>query len=268
MILLLGGTSDSIEIARLLVNEGLPTIFSMVTQAFMNLPQTPLLIVRRGAMDQTTMIESIVNNKIDALVDATHPYATEVTRNAVDASRKTGVQYFRLTRKPVVDGLANVIFAKDHQEAARKAVNIGGLILLTIGVRNLEIYSSICSKAGLPFVVRALPNESSLKILKDLGIPSENTITGLGPFSYEHNVRTIRQFGVKTLITKDSGTRGGTVEKIRAAQDEGCNIIVVKRPPSDATRSFDEPQRLVNAVKNYLITISSKREGVASRTML
>ncbi len=268
MILLLGGTSDSIEIVKLLINEGLPMIFSMATGTPMDLPESPLVIVRRGALDQAGMEESISQDKINILIDATHPYAAEVTRNALAVAKKREVRYFRLNRKPVVKDGPNILFAKDHEDAARKSVILGGTILATVGIRNLSVYASICSRNDPLLIVRALPNQDSLKTLESMGIPPENRIIGQGPFSYEDNVRAIRQFGVKTLITKDSGTRGGTEEKIRAAQDEGCKIIVVQRPPSDETVSFSEPQELVDAVKGYLTTMSSKSEGITSITML
>ncbi len=268
MILLLGGTSDSIEVARLLVNEGLPMIFSMATDAPMDLPESPLVVIRRGPLNQVGMEESISNDNINVIIDATHPYAVEVTRNALAVSRVTGVQYFRLARKTVVKNHPNIIFAENHADAARKAVSLGGTILAAIGIRNLATYVSMCHENGPRLIVRALPNKDSLRILESLGIPRGNWIIGQGPFSYEDNVTAIKEFGVMTLVTKDSGTRGGTEEKIQAALDQGRKIVVVQRPPSDETLSFSEPMELVKAVKDYLMTISSKREGVASETRL
>lgn len=268
MILLLGGTSDSIEVARLLINEGLPMIFSMATDTPMDLPESSLVVIRRGPLDQAGMGKSISEDNTNVIIDATHPYAVEVTRNAVAASLATGAQYFRLNRKTVVKNHPNVIFAENHEDAARKAISLGGTILAAIGIRNLATYVSMCHENGPRLIVRALPNKDSLKILEDLGIPEGNRIIGQGPFSYEDNVTAIKEFGVMTLVTKDSGTRGGTEEKIQAALDQECKIVVVQRPPSDETLSFSEPMELVKAVKAYLMTMSSKREGVASETRL
>ena len=107
-------------------------------------------------------------------------------------------------------------------------------------------------------IVRALPNKDSLKILEDLGIPEENWIIGQGPFSYEDNVTAIKEFDVRTLVTKDSGTRGGTEEKIQAALDQGCKIVVVQRPPSDETillvlRTNGTCQRGERLLDNYVL---------------
>ena len=268
MILLLGGTSDSIEVARLLVNEGLPMIFSMATDTPMDLPESSLVVIRRGPLDQAGMGKSISKDNTNVIIDATHPYAVEVTRNALAASRATGARYFRLNRKTVVKQHPNIIFAENHEEAARKAVSLGGTILVATGIRNLATYVPMCRWNRPRLIVRALPNKDSIKILKGLGIPEENWIIGQGPFSYEDNVAAIKEFGVRILVTKDSGTRGGTEDKIQAALDQRCKIVVVQRPPSDEAPSFSEPMELVNALKDYLMTMSSKREGVASKTRL
>jgi precorrin-6x reductase len=117
--------------------------------------------------------------------------------------------------------------------------------------------------------VRALPNEESLNIIKSFGIPEENIITGKGPFSFEENVRAIRNFGVDAVVTKDSGVRGGTDEKIRAAIHEGCIVILVQRPEQkQAAEVFTEPSELLKSLINYLGTMSSKSDGVTSITML
>jgi precorrin-6A/cobalt-precorrin-6A reductase len=268
MILLLGGTSESIEIARLLVDAGFSTLLSMATDVIMNLPESPLLTVRRGPLDQRGIEDVVLNNGIKMLVDATHPYAEDVTDNALLVCRKLGVEYLRLSRKPVVQEGRNIIFVKDHEEAVLKGVLLGGTILAAIGIKNLGVYVAMCSKHGVRLIVRALPSEDSRKMLRDLGVPPEDTIIGRGPFSFEDNLLAIRRFGVKTLITKDSGTRGGTEDKIRAAEHEGCSTIVVQRPPAEVSGAFSEPIDLVNAVKDYFTMMSSNREGVTSMTML
>ncbi|MCX5873535.1 MAG: precorrin-6A reductase [Deltaproteobacteria bacterium] len=268
MILLLGGTSESIEIARLLVDAGFSTLLSMATDMSMNLPESPLLTVRRGPLDQRGMEEVCLNNGIKMLVDATHPYAGDVTGNAILVCRKLHIEYLRLSRKPVVQEGRNIIFVKDHAVAALKAVSLGGTILATIGIRRLGVYVSMCSKYNVKLIVRALPSEDSRKMLCNLGVPPEDTIIGRGPFSFEDNLLAIRRFGVKTLVTKDSGIRGGTEQKVRAAEQEGCSIIVVQRPHAEVSEAFSEPLDLFNAVKDYFTTMSSNKEGVTSMTML
>ncbi|MFA6221591.1 MAG: precorrin-6A reductase [Desulfomonilaceae bacterium] len=268
MILLLGGTSDAIDLSRLLIKEGLPLIFSMATEIPVDLPESKLITVRRGCLDEAGMEALILNSGSIALLDATHPYAEEVTRNAIKVSRRLGIRYFRLTRDTVVPEGPDIIFADSHQDAATKALAAGGPILLTIGVRNISLYAWIQSETSVRLVVRALPNPESIKTLADNGIAPGDMILGQGPFSYEDNIRVIKEFGVRTVVTKDSGSRGGVEEKVRAAQSRGCKLIVVRRPDHEELESFSDAPEMVGAVKSYLTTTSSKREGATPVTRL
>ncbi len=269
MILLLGGTSESVETAKLLVDHGFRFIFSMATGISMDLPESSLITVSRGAMDDSAMEDLINENMLAAVVDATHPYAVEVTENAMRACENTGARYFRLSRDVSAPEGSSIIPARDHEDAANKAADAGKTVLSTIGVRNLGAYVSVCSERGIRLIARALPNEESLNIIKSLGIPEENIITGKGPFSFEENVNAIRKFGVGVVVTKDSGTRGGTDEKIRAAIHEGCRVILVQRPEQkQAAEVFTEPSELLKSLINYLGAMSSKSDGVTSITML
>ncbi len=268
MILLLGGTSDAVDLSRLLINEGLPLIFSMATEIPVDFPESSLITVRRGCLDEAGMEAVIRDSGSTALLDATHPYAEEVTRNALKVSSKLGIRYFRLTRDTVVQEGPDVIFADSHQDAASKAVTAGGPILLTIGVRNIGLYAWIQSERSVRLVVRALPNPESIKALSDNGIARADMILEQGPFSYEDNIRVIKEFGVRTVVTKDSGSRGGVEEKVRAAQSQGCKLIVVRRPGQEDVGSFRDAPAMVKAVKSYLMTTSSKREGATSITTL
>ena len=268
MILLLGGTSESVDTAKLLVDHGFQFIFSMASEIPMSLPESSLLTLTRGVMDNTAMESLIHESMIAAVVDATHPYAVEATKNAMRACKNTGVRYFRLSRRSSVPDGSNIIGAKDHEEAANKAGDVGRTVLSTIGVRNLGVYVSVCSARGIRLIVRALGNVESLNAIKSLGVPDQNIITGKGPFSFEENITAIRRFGVGTLVTKDSGVRGGTDEKIRAAIHEKCLVILVQRPEPQGGEVFLEPSELVSSLKNYLGATSSKRDGVTSITIL
>ncbi len=252
MILVLGGTSDSLDVLRGLVEKGWPVMISMATDNPMEFPDSPLVTVRRGALDAPGMVRLMRRHDICALIDATHPYATEVTKNAKEASSIAGIPYFQFLRDATAEAMAHVIFASNHEDAACRAAKRGGVTLLTIGVKHLATYVSACSDPASQLIVRILPRHESLDLARRLGIPPEHTIVGRGPFTYADNVALIRRFGVKTLVTKDSGTRGGTQEKIRAARDEGCHVIVIQRPDMETASAFSDSRALVDHVDSYL----------------
>ncbi|HSR13508.1 MAG TPA: precorrin-6A/cobalt-precorrin-6A reductase, partial [Thermodesulfobacteriota bacterium] len=73
-------------------------------------------------------------------------------------------------------------------------------------------------------------------------------LSGRGPFSVDENRRAIREYGIGTLVTKDSGAMGGVPEKLEAARLENCRVVVVKRS-QDLKGTFESTADLIEAVK-------------------
>ena len=82
----------------------------------------------------------------------------------------------------------------------------------------------------------------SLERCLTLGFPPRNIICMQGPFSKELNVALLRQYQIKTLVTKDTGGYGGFREKAEAAQEAGCALLVVERPGAEAGLTLEEIQ--------------------------
>jgi precorrin-6x reductase len=138
-----------------------------------------------------------------------------------------------------------ITFAADHEEAARLACAGGRAVLLTTGSRNLRPYAEEAKRTGTPLIVRVLPHSDSLAACEAAGIPGEMIIAAKGPFSVEENIDAIRKFGIRVLVTKDSGEAGGMPAKIAAARREKCLLIVVRRPASGDALSFQSVEKLI-----------------------
>ena len=78
-----------------------------------------------------------------------------------------------------------------------------------------------------------------------LGYKPQNIIAMQGPFSYAMNVETIRQFGIRFLVTKDSGDVGGVSEKLRAAADMGVRVIFIERPGIEYPVVFNTAEEIL-----------------------
>ena len=78
--------------------------------------------------------------------------------------------------------------------------------------------------------MRVLPLPSAITKCIDAGFSPSHVIGMQGPFTRELNEAMLRQVGAQWLVTKDSGTVGGTAEKLAAARDVGARCIVVARP--------------------------------------
>lgn len=248
MILLLGGTTETVVLTRALAREGYRILVSSATDIAQAFETLPGVTRRAGPLDERAMALVIIKRDIRAIVDCTHPYAQRVRKTARVAAKAAGIAYFTLIRPESVSGGEDVLLADGHDEAAGMACSFGRPVFLTTGSRNLEPYVREAKKAGVQLVVRVLPEEASRKACDAFGVVPGCIVTGRGPFSVEDNRETIRRFHIGVLVTKDSGESGGVREKIEAAAREGCRVVVIRRPPVPKRGVYHDPADLVAAV--------------------
>jgi len=248
MILLLGGTSETAAMATLLAETGYKVLVSTATDIALDVGQHPAISRRTGPLDGEQMAALIRSAGVQAIVDATHPYAVNVKAIAQRASREAGVPYFALLRPTAVRPDDSVHLASTHEEAAAKACAFGRPILLTTGSRHLVPYVREARRTGCLLFVRVLPEPASLEACRDAGIPPEAMVTARGPFSVAENGAAIRQHRIGVLVTKDSGAEGGVPAKLEAASAEGCQVVVVARPQVAPPNCFPTPKDLLAAL--------------------
>lgn len=168
-------------------------------------------------------------NEGDIVIDATHPYAVLVSENVRQVACECGFQYIRVLRKDndvnksgfYYDNMAECIAALEATE---------GNILLTTGSKDLKCFAG-CDEAFKSRVyVRVLPAIDSLMLCEEAGIESSHIIAMHGPFSYEMNAAQLKQFDIRHMVTKASGSAGGFEEKINAAEDCGVISHILARP--------------------------------------
>jgi len=244
VILLLGGTSDSVEIAHALAAHGHAVIFSQATDVPLPLHDSPLIEVRRGRMDQGQICTFLRERRIVAIVDAAHPFAKVAHANAYAAAQQCALPYIHWMRKSSeVAADEDLHLVADHATAAALAVQLGKPILLTTGSRNLRPYLDAANEARLPLYARVLPGAESENACVDAGFPHDDIIFARGPFSIDDTLTLLQRLHIGTLISKESGPTGGVPEKIAAAKQANCNVILIERepyPPETQIHSIDE----------------------------
>ncbi|MBA4395580.1 MAG: hypothetical protein C0407_18670, partial [Desulfobacca sp.] len=171
---------------------------------------------------------------------------------ASKVSEDLGVPYFRLNRPEVIPRSKGILWADDHQQAASLAVLKGAPVLLTTGSKHLEPYVEETSRKGLVLIVRVLPDANSVQACLQAGIPQEAIVTGRGPFSVEDNRELIRKYNIGVLVTKDSGLPGGALAKMEAAEQDGCQVVVVSRSGEKSEKTFEQVDALLEAVSKKL----------------
>jgi precorrin-6A/cobalt-precorrin-6A reductase len=231
MILLLGGTAEARLIAEALTEEGFEVLLSTATRIPPRGGLPAEIRLRAGELDVHGFVRLICEQGIQAVVDATHPYAATTSANAWAASRRVEIPYVAFERPSTVTDAPDIHWAADHDQAAALACSFRRPVLLTIGIRNVAPYVTAVRRNGLKLTVRILDHPSSIEACIRVGLAKEEIVCANGPFSVAENASIIARHKIGVLVTKDSGEAGGVPAKIEAARNAGCRIVVVKRPP-------------------------------------
>ncbi|WP_446897492.1 cobalt-precorrin-6A reductase [Clostridium sp. LBM24168] len=205
-------------------------------------------------LDCDGFIKAIRKNDIALLVDASHPYAVNVTENSMEACRKLGIEYIRYERPSCMERFKNnnmVVVVDNYNELYGKIKSFKGTILNTTGSRNLETIMSMNLKNRI--VHRVLPQPRILSKCQKFGVKIEDIIAIKGPVGRELNCAFIKNYNAKAMILKDSGTRGGTYDKITACIDCGIYAFVLKRKKIEYDIVFYDIVKLVDYIEKKYI---------------
>lgn len=229
MILVLGGTSDSIEISQLLNERKIDYIVSVTTSYGKDLAKkyANKIILKKLTIED--MVNYIKENNITKIIDATHPYAIEVSTNAIEASQITDINYIRFERESLIKKInyKNKYIVNDIEEACEIANKIGQNIFIGTGSKNLYLYKEKIKNKNL--IPRVLPTSEVLISCEEIGFNADNIIAMKGPFTVEMNESTFKQYNIDLVITKESGVAGGFLEKIKACESLNIPVIIIKR---------------------------------------
>jgi precorrin-6A/cobalt-precorrin-6A reductase len=249
MILLLGGTGESAHVAKAIAGAGYRVLLSAATDVPLETGSHANLFLRRGRLDREGMAALVRQEHIRAIVDVTHPYASQVRATAAQVAEHLRIPYLTYVRPGGVSSRDGVLHVATHHEAAQVAFSFGLPVLLTTGSKNLALYIDQARASNLPLIARVLSHPDSVQACLDAGLPEDCIVTGRGPFTVEENRRLLRTFGIGVLVTKDSGVRGGIREKLEAALQENCSVIVVDRPELPSSSACATLPELISGLK-------------------
>lgn len=223
------GTTEGRRVIELLANQPVKVRVCVATEYGETLiPQGDNIEVSIGRLDEAAMVALFRDNAFDLVIDATHPFATAVTRNIMDACRETDTEYLRLNRDSQdADGAA--VYVDSIQAAADFLADHPGNALLATGSKELQPYTGVEGYQER-FYPRVLPMVSSIEACAEAGFAPAHIIAMQGPFSIEMNVATLKAIGARWLVTKASGKSGGFSEKLEAARLAGARCVVIGQP--------------------------------------
>jgi precorrin-6A/cobalt-precorrin-6A reductase len=218
-ILILGGTEEARQLANQLSKMGHDVTTSLAGRT--GDPLLPAGTVRMGGFGGGEALGNfIIAERFDRLVDATHPYAEEIKRNAVKAAELAGLKLVRLTRPAWNE--PQYAFWKHVASAEEAAASLpkGARALLTVGSSKLDVY---LKRTDCSFVVRSIePPEKELPV-------NATSLIGRPPFFFNGEYEMMQEQGITHLICKNSGG-AQTEAKLQAALRLRLPVFMIARP--------------------------------------
>jgi precorrin-6A/cobalt-precorrin-6A reductase len=223
-LLILGGTSEASALARRIADE--PDVAAILSLAGTTAEPAPTPVTRRigGFGGAEGLAAFVAHEHIDAVVDATHPFASRISANAVAASGATGTPLVVFTRPPWTrepDDRWIEIAAMDDAVTALGTQR--RTVFLTQGRLQLAAFAQAPQHR---YIVRAIDRPAEVDAL-----PDHKVILARGPFSLADELALMKHEGVEMLVTKNSGGRA-TYAKIEAARALEIEVVIVGRPPA------------------------------------
>ena len=237
-VLLLGGTSEARALAARLY-PGVDVISSLAGRV--PDPALPIGEVRVGGFGGVDgMRRWLIESAVDAVVDATHPYAATITAHAAEVCAELGMPHLVVARPAWQPGGAIVV---GSDAGAAKAVRDSGFerVFLTTGRSAVQAFKEVDAW----FLIRAVtaPDPQTLPRRHEL-------VLSRGPYHYDAEYALLVEHRVDCLVTKNSGG-DMTRPKLDAAAALGVSVVMVDRPP------LPDDVRTVSTVEEAVAWVSS-----------
>ncbi|WFU14763.1 cobalt-precorrin-6A reductase [Bradyrhizobium sp. CB3481] len=220
-VLILGGTSDANLLAAAAARAGLDAIYSYAGRT--RAPSGQSLPTRIGGFGGASgLAEYIRREGITHLIDATHPFAADMSRNAVAACEATRTPLIALEREPWAKMPGdNWIEVSDITSAVAALPENPARVFLAIGRQHIERFST---KPQHVYTLRFVdPPDRSLPF------PDADLIVSRGPFTLTGELEMMRSRGIEWIVARNAGGTGARA-KIDAAREFGLPVVMLTRP--------------------------------------
>jgi precorrin-6A/cobalt-precorrin-6A reductase len=220
-ILVLGGTSEARALADALFTEGHSVVTSLAGRT--TEPRRPQGEIRIGGFGGPAgMADFLRSAGIDAVIDATHPYAAAISAHAIEACENAGRPLLRFERAPWQPQKGDRWIVVDSLTAAAKvAPDLGRRAFLTIGVKELASFAGI---DNVWFLVRLVDRPA-----EPIPLAHHELILARGPFKAGDERALLEERQIDLVIAKNSGG-DSTYGKIAAARALGLPVLLLRRP--------------------------------------
>ncbi|MFN0219589.1 MAG: cobalt-precorrin-6A reductase [Hyphomicrobium sp.] len=221
-VLLLGGTSEARVLAERLAGDArFDALLSLAGRTLT--PNAFPIPVRNGGFGGADgLAAALANERFDVLLDATHPFAAEISANAVLACERRGTPLIAIERPPWKPGPGDKWRRFATVDAAIEALpETPACVFSALGRQSL---GALAAAPHRRYVIRVVDPVPAPAELTDAVI-----ISAIGPFRLEDDVALFRQHGIDAVLAKNSGG-SAAISKIEAARALGLTVYMVDRP--------------------------------------
>lgn len=252
-ILILGGTGEARALAeRLAADPRHAVMLSLAGRTRDPAPQpVPVRVGGFGGVDG--LAAHLVASGTDRLIDATHPFAEQISRHAAEAARRAGVPLAVLSRPPwtAVPG-DRWIEVPDLSAAAAALGPDPCRVLVTVGRLGLAAFAVAPQHH---YVVRSIDDPGDLAAL---GLPDGRLILHRPPFDVDAEAALMASAHIDVLVTKNSGGPS-TYGKIAAARRLGLPVVMVRPPQRPAVPTFHAIDALIAWLEDGHVASAAER---------
>lgn len=240
--LILGGTAEARTLASVALQE-LPVKITSSLAGVTSNPNLPDGDIRRGGFGGASgLADYLKSEAIDLVVDATHPFAANISANARDACNALDIPLITLERRAWQPSEKdNWRQAANAQEAA-KLIAPNARALLTIGKRGLEPF---IARDDVTWLIRSIE-----PLNQQLPAHAQNLIAR-PPFAIADEKSLFAQHAIDTLVTKNSGGEA-TAAKLQAAQDMGLRVIIIDRPAKERPSDANSVEQALELMRTFI----------------
>jgi precorrin-6A/cobalt-precorrin-6A reductase len=249
-VLILGGTTEARALGeRLAKRGGLDVTLSLAGRTAAPVPHA--VPVRVGGFGGAAgLADYLVAEHVDALIDATHPYATIISENAIAAARQTAVPFMTLRRPPWAAVAGDRWIEANDAKAAMSAIGQERRsVFVALGRNELKPF------AGAPqhrYLVRSVD-----PVDPPLPLPQVTYVTARGPFSEADDRALMAAHAIEVVIAKNSGG-GAAYGKIAAARTLGIEVIMLRRPAAPDAPAVDTVDEAIAWLDHALTSAAAR----------
>ncbi|MEM8778337.1 MAG: cobalt-precorrin-6A reductase [Cyanobacteria bacterium P01_G01_bin.49] len=248
-IWLVGGTGESRNIAKAIADDNFHCIVTVTTTNAKTLyPINPKIAVKIGKLDSANIYHFCHQEKILAIVDASHPYAVKISQQVMQIAQQQSIPYLRYER-PFLTHKNQVIELDSFDSLIQGDFLLNKRVLLTVGYQALSLFKQWQNKAIL--YGRILPRIQSLQVALKAGFTEERLIALRPPIKIDLEKALWQQWKINLVVSKASGKQGGEYLKAIVAEQLKIPLIIIKRPPIVYPQQTDKISDIINFCRQY-----------------